>query len=140
MGILFNNPKDIKEKIREKFNDDENYLIAKKHNDIKTGLLELIVSNLYYTIDSNRTFIIYFDKKGIYEKEISNSIKGDFILMPENEIGEIAYEEKSTKAIISLTHLGKKISYEIPFSGKIFRQNKENFEKIKNKNWNRIWP
>ena len=138
MGLLFNDTNEIKTKVKENFDDNKNFLVAMKHNDTKTGLGKLVVSNLLYTMDSARTFILYFSPKGIYEKEISNSSKGNFTLLPANEIEGFEIEEKSNKTIIKLLHLGKKISYEIPYKGKIFMDNEENLQILKANNWNMI--
>lgn len=138
MGLLFNDTNDIKAKIEENFNDNKNFLVAMKHNDTKTGLAKFMLSSLLYIMDSTRTFILYFSPKGIYEKEISNSSKGNFTLLPANEIEDFEIEEKSNKTIIKLIHLGKKISYEIPYKGKIYTTNEENLQILKANNWNMI--
>ena len=138
MGLLFNDTNEIKAKVEENFNDNKNFLVAMKHNDAKTGIAKLLASNLLYTMDSARTFILYFSPKGIYEKEISNSSKGNFTLLPANEIEDFEIEEKSNKTIINLLHLGKKISYEIPYKGKIFIDNEKNLQILKANNWNII--
>ncbi|MDU5417338.1 histidine kinase [Peptoniphilus harei] len=138
MGLLFNDKKEFSEKVEKIFGDRENYLVAFKANDLKTGLGKLILSNIYYTFDSSRTFILYFSPKGLYESEISNSMKRDFFLMPWNEIEEFEVEDKNNKAIISLRHLGKKVMYEVDFKGKIFDGNEERFMELKSKDWNRI--
>ncbi|WP_328822531.1 histidine kinase [Peptoniphilus harei] len=98
----------------------------------------MILSSIYYTFDSSRTFILYLSSKGLYESEISNSTKRDFYLMPWNEIEEFEVEDKNNKAIISLRHLGKKVMYEVDFKGKIFEGNEERFINLKSKDWNRI--
>lgn len=138
MGLLFNDKKEFSDKVERIFGDRDNYLVAFKANDIKTGLGKLILSNIYYAMDSSRTFILYFSPKGLYESEISNSTKRDFYLMPWNEIEEFEVEEKNNKVIISLRHLGKKVMYEVDFKGKIFEGNEERYEELKSKDWNRI--
>ena len=138
MGLLFNDVNEIKEKVYRDFGDEENYLVAMKHNDTKTGLAKLLSSNVFYTLDSNRTFILYFSPKGIYEKEMSNSVKGNFSLIPANEIEDFKVTYKSNKAIIEFYHIGKKVAYEIPYDGKIFVDNKKNLANLKDHNWNMI--
>lgn len=138
MGLLFNDKEEFSEKVEKIFGDGDNYLVAFKANDMKTGLGKLILSNLYNTMDSSRTFILYFSPKGLYESEISNSTKRDFYLMPWNEIEEFEVEDKKNKAIISLRHLGKKVMYEVDFKGNIFEGNEERFINLKSKDWNRI--
>ena len=138
MGLLFNDKKEFSDKVEKIFGDRDNYLVAFKTNDLKTGLVKLILSNIYYTFDSSRTFILYFSPKGLYESEISNSTKRDFLLMPWNEIEDFEVDEKNNKAIISLRHLGKKVMYEVDFKGKIFEGNEERFMELKSKHWNRI--
>lgn len=139
MGLLFNDNNEINEKIKNEFGNLDNHLIAIKHNGIKKGLAKLlIIGGVYYTFDSNRTFILYFSNKGIHEEEISNSVKGDFLLMPWNEISSFDIKVKNNKAIIELVHIGKRIGYEIPFNGRIFRTNKANLKKLEEKDWNKI--
>ncbi|WP_243343500.1 histidine kinase [Anaerococcus sp. AGMB09787] len=138
MGLIFNNSNEIEEKVKSILGNTKDYLIVLKHNDLKKGLGKLLASNLLYTFDSNRSFLIFFDEKGIHEKEISNSLKGDFVLMPWHEIEDFELSEKSNKAILSFSHLGKKVAYEVSFSGKLFKNNRENLDNLKNKDWRRI--
>lgn len=138
MGLLFNDLNEVREKVSGEFGNIDNYLIAIKHNDVKNGIAKLIVSNLLYILDSNRTFIIFFDEKGIHEKEMGRSIKGDFLLMPWHEIENFEVIEKNNKAIIEMNHLGKKVGYKIPFKGKLFRDNSKNFGHLKDKEWNAL--
>ncbi len=138
MGLLMNTANEVAEKVKDNFNDDENYLFALKNNDVKTCLFKPILSKLYYTMDSARSFILYFNEKGINEKEISNTLKGNFELMPWNEVGEFNVDLKSRKAIITLFHLGKKLLYEVPFSGAMANKNKNMLENLLGKSFNRI--
>ena len=138
MGFLFNDLGECREKIRENFSKTDSYLFAIKHNSKAKGFLKLLASGLYYTLDSSRTFLLNFNEKGIFEKEISNSIKGDFILMPWHEIESFDIDEKSNKAFINFSHLGKKISYEISFKGRMCEDNINNFKNLRGNNWNRI--
>ena len=138
MGLLMNTANEVAEKVKENFNDTENYLFALKCNDFKTGLFKLLLSKLYYTMDSARSFILYFNEKGINEKEISNTMNGNFVLMPWNEIGEFNVDLKSRKAIITLFHIGKKVLYEIPYTGTMAKSNKNMLENLVGKNFNRI--
>lgn len=133
MGLLFNNLDEVREKIKEDFGNDSSYLFAIKHNSFGKGILKLFLSDVYYVMDSSRTFILNFTEKGI-----SNSIKGDFILMPWHEIESFDIDEKSNKAFINFSHLGKKISYEISFKGRMCEDNINNFKNLKGNNWNRI--
>lgn len=138
MGFLFNDVNEFREKINEKFKNTDSYLFAIKHNSTGKGFLKLFVSNLYNTVDSSRTFLLHFNEKGIYEKEISNSTKGDFILMPWDEINSFEIDERSNKSFINFSHLGKNISYEIDFDGKMDVDNGKNFENLKEKSWHRL--
>lgn len=138
MGLLFNDKNDFDKDVKERFGENQNYLIAIKHNSPARKAINLAISGLYNAYDSNRTFILVFNNKGIYEKEISNSDKADFYLIPGNEIEDFNFEEKNNKVFIDFKHIGKKISYEIPFTGKLFKDNKINYEFILNKNWEMI--
>lgn len=139
MGLFFNDLEEIKDKVYKDFGDTENHLVVMKYNDAKKGLAKLLASNLFYTLDSSRTFILYFNNKGINEEEISNSVKRDFLLMPWNEITSFNIDVKNDKALLNIVHLDKKIGYEIPFSGKIFSDNKANLKSLDLKEWNKIW-
>lgn len=138
MGLLMNTANEVAEKVKENFNDTENYLFALKCNDFKTGLFKLLLSKLYYTMDGARSFILYFSEKGIYEKEISNTMNGNFVLMPWNEVEDFVIDIKNNKANLAFSHLGKKVLYEVPFSGTMAKSNKNMLEKLLGKNFNRI--
>ena len=138
MGFLFNNDDDFRDKIKNKFGNTDSYLFAIKNNPTSKGILKLFISNLYNSLDSSRTFLLNFNEKGIYENEISNSDKNNFIFMPWNEIESFEIDKKSKKNFINLIHLGKKISYEIPYEGKMCRDNLKNFEKLSKNNWYKI--
>lgn len=135
MGLLFNDKDELKTDVEERFGKGKNFLVAMKHNGVIKSGLELLISGLLYTYDNNRTFVLVIDKKGIYEKEISKSDNKGFYLKPENEIQNFEVNTKSNKAYISFNHVGKKISYEIPFTGRIFKDNKTNFKKFESDNW-----
>lgn len=138
MGLLMNTTNEVAEKVKDNFNDDENYLFALKNNDVKSGLFKLILSKLYYTMDSARSFILYFNEKGINEKEISNTLKGNFVLMPWNEVEDFVIDIKNNKANLAFSPLGKKLLYEVPFSGAMANKNKNMLENLLDKNFNRI--
>ena len=138
MNLLFNDKDDLKKDVDRKFGEGKNYLIAMKHNSPEKSGLKLLLSNLYYTYDNNRTPDPVFDPRGIYEKEISNTDKADFYLMPEGEIENYAVEKKGKKARIHFDHLGKQVSYEIPFTGRLFEENEKNFDQLTRENWEKI--
>lgn len=138
MGLLFNSAQEIRDKVYDRFGDRENFLLVMKHSDFKKGLLKLIVSKLYYTMDSSRTFVLYFSPKGIQEVEVSNTLKKDFLLMPWNEISDFELKTGLAKTIMTFKHLNAKISYEIPFEGRLFADNKGNFLRLEDRDWNRI--
>lgn len=58
--------------------------------------------------------------------------------MPWNEISSFEIKVKKNKAIIELVHIEKRVGYEIPFNGKFFGTNKDNLEKLEEKDWNKI--
>lgn len=138
MGLLMNTANEVAEKVKDNFNDEENYLFALKCNDFKTGLFKLLLSKLYYTMDGARSFILYFSEKGIYEKEISNTMNGNFVLMPWNEVEDFVIDIKNNKANLAFSHLGKKLLYDVPFSGAMAKKNKNMLENLLGKNFNRI--
>lgn len=138
MGLLFNDEKEIKDAVYKEFKTKDNYLVAIKHDNIGKNLLKLMISDLFYTIDSTRTFVLNFNEDGIYEKEISNSMKRDFLLMPWSEVEDFEVIEKNNKVFIKFKHIVKDTGYEIPFNGKIFNDNKDNFRNLKDKNFFQI--
>lgn len=138
MGLLMNTASEIADKVKEDFNDDKNYLFALKRNDFKRGLLKLFLSRLYYTMDGARSFVLYFNEKGIYEKEISNTVKGNFVLMPWDEINDFTVDYKSSKANITLVYLGAKLLYEVPFTGSMAKGNKERLDDLQKKAYNKL--
>lgn len=138
MGLLMNTASEIADKVKEDFNDDKNYLFALKRNDFKRGLLKLFLSRLYYIMDGARSFVLYFSEKGIYEKEISNSVKGNFVLMPWDEIENFTVDYKGSKANITLVHLGAELLYEVPFTGSMAKGNRERLDDLQKKAYNKL--
>ena len=138
MGLLFNTSDDMDKKVREKFGDDKSYLIVFKHNSPAKDISKwLLIGGLYYTMDSSRTFILYFDPKGVYESEISNSDKKDFLFMAWNEIEDFELIE-GNKKILKINHLGKVYQYEVELNGRLFKNNYKNLTELMENNWNRI--
>ncbi len=138
MGLLFNTSDDMDKKVREKFGDDKSYLLVFKHNSPAKDLGKLFgLGGLYYTMDSSRTFILYFDPKGVYESEISNSDKRDFLFMAWNEIEDFELVE-GNKKILKINHLGKVYQYEVELNGKLFKNNYKNLTELMENNWNRV--
>nr|WP_296153988.1 hypothetical protein [uncultured Peptoniphilus sp.] len=134
MGLFTNDKQEIQKMVEEQFGEGKNYVLALKHNNAAESGLKLLISSLYNTLDSNRTFILVFDSKGICEKEISTSDKSKFYLMPESEVEELTFDEKDKKGYINFRHITKNLSYEIPFTGRLFEGNKERFEQLQ-KEW-----
>src|SRR5699024_11534470 len=137
MGLLFNTSDEIDKKVREKFGDDGSYLLVFKYNSPAKVLGKLLLSSVYYVFDSSRTFILYFDPKGVYESEISNSDKKDFLFMAWNEIEDFELVE-GNKKILKINHLGKVYEYEVEMDGKLFKNNYKNLKELIDNNWNRI--
>ncbi|WP_296114702.1 histidine kinase [uncultured Anaerococcus sp.] len=137
MGLLFNSSEDMDKKVRDKFGDDKAYLLVFKHNSPGKGLGKLLLSKVYYVMDSSRTFILYFDPKGVYESEISNTDKKDFLFMAWNEIEDFELVE-GNKKILKINHLGKVYQYEVEMDGKLFKNNYQNLTKLKENNWYRV--
>ena len=137
MGLLFNTSDEMDKKVREKFGDDGSYLLVFKHNSPAKGLGKLLLSSVYYVFDRSRTFIMYFDPKGVYESEISNSDKKDFLFMAWNEIEDFELVE-GNKKILKINHLGKVYEYEVEMDGKLFKNNYKNLKELIDNNWNRI--
>lgn len=84
------------------------------------------------------TSLLYFDKQGIYEADISFSDKSQFLLMPWHEITDFSYKDKGGHILLFYTHLGQKYKYEIDFNGAIMKDNRENTLSLIKKDWNRV--
>lgn len=138
MGLLWNTTNEIDDKVREIFGDAENYLLVNKHNGVVKGLAQLLLSSVYYIWDNTRQYILYFSAKGISEKDTSGTLKGQFLFMPWHEIEDLAVEYKRNRAILTFTHLGKKLAYEIPFTGPVYQGNDTRLERLERVRWNRI--
>lgn len=130
MGLFTNNMEEIDKKVKKAFGDEGHYLVVFKHNTKAKSLGKLLLSTAYSVFDNSRTFILYFDSRGIYESEVSNNLGKDFIFMPWHEIEDIDLDE-GRKTILKINHLGKNMAYEIPFDGRIFVNNDENLAKLK---------
>lgn len=137
MGLLFNTSEDLGKKVKEKFGDDKAYLVVFKHNNTANRLGKLLLSSVYYVFDSNRIFLLYFDPKGVYESEISNTDKKDFLFMAWNEIEDFELVE-GNKKILKINHLGKVYEYEVELDGKLFKNNYKNLKDLIENNWNRV--
>lgn len=138
MGLLWNTTNEIDDKVREIFGDAEHYLLVNKYNAPAKGLAQLLLSSVYYMWDNTRQYILYFSAKGISEKGTSGTLKGQFLLMPWHEIEDLAVEHRRNRAILTFTHLGKKLAYEIPFTGSIYKGNDTRLERLEREDWRRI--
>ena len=131
MGKLFTKSSDVCNMVREKFGTTDNYLVAVKRNSVAKDLLEWwLLSSLLYAIDSGRTFVLYFDDKGIYEKELSLTDNAPFLLIPWREVYDFNFEDKGNKVYINVNHLGKTYSYEITFNNYLLRGNRERLQQL----------
>lgn len=131
MGKLFTKSSDVCNMVQEKFGTTDNYLVAVKRNSVAKDLLEWwLLSSLLYAIDSGRTFVLYFDDKGIYEKELSFTDNAPFLLIPWREVYDFNFEDKGNKVNINVNHLGKTYSYEITFNNYLLRGNRERLQQL----------
>lgn len=130
MGKFTYNIKDIRKDVKNRFKKTDYYLVAFKNNGALENIKNLLISNLYQSLEKNKSFIIYFSKKGIYEKEISSSLKGKYKERKWEDIGDIKLRKEKRKANLEIGYKDTKINYEIDFKGKIVRDNKENLKNI----------
>lgn len=137
MGLLTNSINEIREDVFNHFGNASNYLVGMKKNKISNNILYLILSNLFYVLASTRTFIICFTNEGIYEKEISNSLKTHYVLIPWNEISNFSCKKAKKKSIIEYTHQGKTVVYEINYHGVPYQDNQANELSLSTNNWNK---
>lgn len=137
MSFFAYDMEEIRSQVRAAFGDTDNYLVAVKHNSWQSDIVKLFINTLYYATDSSRQFIIYFSPKGIYEKELGTPLKSDFVLMPWHEIEEFSLKPWWMHKVIRFLHLGKKVGYEVQFSGRINKDNRTNLEKLAANDWRR---
>ena len=130
MGKFFTKSSDVCNMVREKFGTTDNYLVALKRNSVAKNLLEWWLSGLIYALDNSRTFVLYFDDKGIYEKELSLTDNAPFLLIPWREVYDFNFEDKGNKVYINVNHLGKTYSYEITFNNYLLRGNRERLQQL----------
>lgn len=78
MGLLFNDNEAIKKEVEEKFGAQAKYLFAMKHNGPVKSTLKLFLLDGLYAYEANRTFVLVFDKKGIYERKFRTQTKRNF--------------------------------------------------------------
>ncbi|MCO5475194.1 histidine kinase [Enterococcus gallinarum] len=137
MGLFTQTIDEIREKVASVFHDTDNYVVAMQHRSALKQLGVMLLGNLAYATDSNRTFLLYFTHEGIHEAETSFSDKKQFALMPWTDVNDFHYEDKGNKVILSFDYLGKKRGYAIDFNGKIMEDNRENVRVLMEKNWNK---
>ena len=137
MSFLLYDMEEIRSQVRAAFGDTDNYLVVVKHNDWQSDLVKLLISSLFYATDSSRQFLIYFNQKGIYEKELGTPLKGDFVLMPWHEIEEYSLKPWYMHKVIRFLHLGKKVGYDVQLSGRINQDNRANLAKLIANDWKR---
>lgn len=130
MGKLFTKSSDVGNMVREKFGTADNYLVAVKRNSVAKALLEWWLSRLLYAIDSGRTFVLYFDNTGIYEKELSFTDNAPFLLIPWREVYDFSFKDKGNKIYLNVNHLGKTYSYEISFNNYLLKGNRERLRQL----------
>ncbi|MFL8969977.1 hypothetical protein ACKA04_08000 [Helcococcus kunzii] len=138
MGIFLTSSDELYSFVKDEFGETDNYLIAMKYNSFAKSLLKATISTIYRNMDSSRNVILYFDEKGIHEKEMSFSDKSPFVLIPWNEIEEFTEDEKWNKVILKVNHLGKVYGYEIPFNGRIMKGNKERYNILHENSYHRL--
>lgn len=127
MSMFFTKSSEVEQFVQENFGKSDNYLVAIKSNGFVKGLLKLLLNNLYYTLDSSRSFVLYFDDKGVHEKEISLTDNASFLFIPWREVTDFNVRDKEGKAFIDINHLGKTYSYEIGFNDKLLKGNRGRF-------------
>ena len=131
MGMFFTKSSDVCNMVREKFGTTDNYLVAVKRNSVAKDLLEwLLLPKLLYAIDSGRTFVLYFDNTGIYEKELSFTDNAPFLLIPWREVYDFSFKDKGNKIYLNVNHLGKTYSYEISFNNSLLKGNRERLQQL----------
>ena len=130
MGKFFTKSSDVCNMVREKFGTTDNYLVAVKRNSVAKALLEWWLSRLLYAIDSGRTFVLYFDNTGIYEKELSFTDNAPFLLIPWREVYDFSFKDKGNKIYLNVNHLGKTYSYEIWFNKYLLKGNRERLSQL----------
>lgn len=126
----------IKENIKKNFGENDSYLLALKQEGFKRGLSKIVSTNLLINREKSDLYILFFDEKGIYRKNITEKLDDDYKLISWKRIDFVNLVEKTRVSILEISHMGEKIGFEIPYEGDLYKENKENLKKLKEKNWN----
>lgn len=129
---------DVRELVRANFGESKDYIIVMKRNNPVKNLLKLLFSNLYYVIDNNRCFVLVFTERGIFEKEISFSVNGEFTLLPWHEVREFRAEKKLNSMLLHVQHLDQVIEYRMLYAeGRLMAGNMERARQLEKAGWHR---
>lgn len=126
----------IKNLLKEEFGDNKNYLLALRHDGFKRGLSKIVSANIFINREKSDLYLLYFDKKGIYKKNLTNSTEDDFKLIYWNKIDYVNLIEKAKLSILEVSNMGQIIGFEIPYDKDFYKENEENIKKLKEINWN----
>lgn len=127
----------IKDKLKEKFGENDDFLLAYERGDFKKGLSKLITTNILSKRDESDLYILYFDNDGIYISNISESLEDEFVVINWNKINFVNLIEKKKLAFLEISDMEEIFDFEILYEGEIFSENKKNLKKLKSNNWNK---
>lgn len=127
----------IKEKLKEEFGENDNFLLAYKGVDFKNGLSKLITTNILSMRDESDLYILHFDDLGIYISNITESLEDEFRIINWNKINFINLIEKKKLAFLEISDLEETFDFEVLYEDDIFSENKKNLKKLKRNNWNK---
>lgn len=127
----------IKEDIKERFGENDSYLLALKQEGFKRGLAKIVSTNLLINREKSDLYILFFDEKGIYRKNITEKLDDDYKFFEWNKIDFVNLVEKNISAVLEISRMGEIFGFEIMYEGELFAENKENLKNLKANNWNK---
>lgn len=137
MGNYFIKQEDMRADIKKEFGDINSYLFVQNYNREKKSLLGMIYAGGLYALENARKFLIYFTKEGIYGKEISNSIFGDYELISWDEVTSFEIVDKGRNKLILITFNGIDKGFKVLLTNKHFDDNVKNFKRLVENNFYR---
>ena len=127
----------VQKQVIKEFGENDDYLVVLKHNSIGAGLVQLFINTDLPTFDSSRESILYFNRNGIYEKEIGVSDRTPFELYPWREIEDFEVTDKDRTIILNFRYRGHNFRYEADMSGGIMNGNEKRYENLLRNHWYR---
>lgn len=141
----FNENRLIEELKKNNIEVNKNYFLVNRIRSFKKALAQLLIWNLYFTIEGASLYLVVFTADNIFVSKVSGELLGfkerdflEFTKIPMNQIENFTIKKHFTKVVVSWEYQDEKMAFEISykFPG-IYRFNKENCEYLLEKNFNK---